>query len=93
MTVDVDIIVAEGADVLQVPAESVFTNGGGRSYVYRIDGHHVRQTAVEVGLASVSSVEIRKGLEEGTAVVVGPIRDLADGIKVEIVREGASEER
>jgi RND family efflux transporter MFP subunit len=93
MTVDVDIIVAESSDVLQVPAESVFTNGGGKSFVYRVDGHRVRQTPVEVGLASVSSIEVRKGLEEGDAVVVGPIRDLGDGMKVEVVRESPDGDR
>jgi RND family efflux transporter MFP subunit len=86
MTVDVDIIVAEAADVLQVPAESVFSNGGGRSFVFRIDGRRVRQTPVQVGLASVSSVEIRDGLEEGAAVVLGPIRGLADGMKVQVAK-------
>jgi HlyD family secretion protein len=87
MTVDVDIIVAEAPDVLQVPAESVFSNGGGRSFVYRVDGRQVRQSPVEVGLASVSSVEIRNGIEEGAAIVVGPLRELDDGMRVEVVGE------
>jgi HlyD family secretion protein len=93
MTVDVDIIVAEASDVLQVPAESVFSNGGGRAFVYRVDERHVRQTPVEVGLASVSSVEIRNGLDEGASVVVGPVRDLVDGMKVRVVEEGATGNR
>jgi RND family efflux transporter MFP subunit len=84
MTVDVEIIVAEAADVLQVPAEAVFSNGN-HSFVYRVSKHRIRKTPVETGLASVAAVEIRGGIEEGDAVVVGPARGLQDDMRVEVV--------
>lgn len=85
MRVDVDIIVAESADALQVPAESVLANGK-KPFVYRIEGRRLRKTPVDVGLSSVSSVEIRSGLEPDDLVVVGPTQGLGDGVLVKIQR-------
>ena len=88
MTVDVEIVVAEAADTLQVPAEAVQTNGSG-SYVYRVDGERLRHTPVRTGLTSVSAVAITDGLEEGALVVVGPIDGLRDGMAITPTRRDA----
>jgi RND family efflux transporter MFP subunit len=82
MTVDVDIIVAEVDSVLQIPAEAISNDGKG-TFVYKIEGDHVRATLVELGLTSVTTAEITAGLDEGDRVVRGPLTDLQDGMRVE----------
>jgi RND family efflux transporter MFP subunit len=89
MMVDVDIIVAEKPSALQVPTEAVFYRDG-QPIVYRIDGNRVRETPVRLGLSSVSATEIADGLPEGTLVVVGPVADIEDGMRVDIQPTGAA---
>jgi RND family efflux transporter MFP subunit len=81
MTIDVEIVVAEAPDALTVPAEAVTTEGA-QSYVYRVDGRHLRKTPVTTGLASVSEIAITAGLDDGALVVVGPVAGLGEGMKV-----------
>jgi len=83
MNVDVEIVVAESARALQVPAEAVLTEDG-TSYVFRIQRGRARRTPVTLGLETVTAVEIVKGLEPGDRVVVAPLRELADGDRVEV---------
>jgi HlyD family secretion protein len=83
MTVDVEIVVAEAANVLQVPADAVFT-AAGSSFVYRVDATRLRQTQVTTGLSSINATEIASGLEDGALVVVGPTTGLSDGAEVQV---------
>jgi RND family efflux transporter MFP subunit len=83
MTVDVDVIVAEAANALQVPAEAVFYRDG-QPFVYRLDKKRVRATPVRLGLSSISVTEITGGLDEGALVVRGPIEGLEDDMRVEV---------
>jgi HlyD family secretion protein len=85
MTVDVEIVVAEDADALQVPAEAVQTQAG-EAFVYRVENRRVRKTPVRTGLSSVSAVAIAGGLDEGALVVVSPVEGLTDGMKVNAER-------
>ncbi|MGH7786022.1 MAG: efflux RND transporter periplasmic adaptor subunit [Candidatus Binatia bacterium] len=82
MTVDVEIVVAEAADALQVPADAVTTQAGA-STVYRLDGNRVRILPVQLGLTSVTASQITSGLAEGDLVVIGPVEALHDGMRVE----------
>ena len=81
MTVDVEIVVDEAPDVLTVPAEAVITEAA-HSFVYRVDGRHLRKMPVTTGLASVSEIAVTAGLDEGALVVVGPTAGLRDGMKI-----------
>jgi HlyD family secretion protein len=83
MTVDVEIVVAEKAGALQVPADAVFTLGG-ESFVYRVDERRARRAQVTTGLSSIDAIEITGGLEEGTRVVVGATPGLEDGARVQV---------
>jgi HlyD family secretion protein len=82
MTVDVDIVVDDVADALQVPAAAVHT-AEGRTYVYVVAGNRAQRTPVELGRASVTSVEIVSGLAPDTPVVLTASNGLRDGSRVE----------
>ncbi len=82
MSVDVDIIVAQAADALQIPAAAV-VRANGTPWVYRIEGSRAERTAVSLGLETVSAVEITEGLDLDDRVVLGPLHGLSDGERVE----------
>jgi HlyD family secretion protein len=83
MTVDVDILVADVADALQVPAMAVH-RGDGAPFVYTVVGDHARRTPVELGRQGISTVEILGGVEPEARVVVGYSSGLEDGVRLEI---------
>lgn len=86
MNVDVEILVREEPDVLQVPSRAIFAAGTG-PFVYRIDGSRVVATPVRLGLSSFTAVEIVAGVPAGADVVLGPVADLRDGMRVAVRRE------
>ena len=90
MMVDVEIVVAEEANALQVPAEAVQTQGR-ETFVYRVDGRRAHKVPVRTGLASVAAVAIAEGLDEGALVVVSPVDGLHDGLRVQPERRDAPE--
>jgi RND family efflux transporter MFP subunit len=76
MSADVTITIATAVDVLTVPSAALSGREGGYSVlVLGTDGTPV-PTAVEVGLVTNTTAEIRSGLAEGTAVVTGTASDL-----------------
>jgi HlyD family secretion protein len=82
MNVDVEIVVAESARALQVPAEAVFREDG-TAFVFRIQRGRARRSPVTLGLETVTAVEVVEGLEPEDRVVVGPLRGIQDGDRVE----------
>jgi HlyD family secretion protein len=82
MSVDVEIVVAESASALQVPAEAVFVTDG-TPHVFRIQKGHARRLPVTLGLETVGAVEVVEGLEPEDRVVLGPLNGLRDGDRVE----------
>ena len=95
MRVDIEIIVAEAEDALQVPSEAIFADGK-KPFVYKLDGRRLKKAPVELGLTSVTSAEIRSGLDENDVIVAEPAQGLGDGVKVKVQRprgEGPGAER
>jgi hypothetical protein len=74
--------VAESGRALQVPPEAVFV-ADGTPYVFRIQDGRARRTPVALGLETVTAVEVVEGLEPEDRVVLGPLRGLQDGDRVE----------
>lgn len=83
MTVDVDIVVANFADVLQVPATAV-RRSDGVSFVYVVAGNEAERRPVRIGRQSISTVEIVGGVDPDTEVVLGHANGLEDGARLEI---------
>lgn len=79
--VEVRIIVAERADVLKVPASSLFRVGTDWA-VYKVEGGHAKRQIVKVGQQNGLEAEILEGLSAGEQVVVYPSDAVAEGVKV-----------
>lgn len=67
------ILIEERPNVLMLQRGQFLETGGGRvAYVLDDDGFAVRKN-IEIGARSLSSVEVRNGLEEGDSVVISSI--------------------
>ncbi|MGA9335279.1 MAG: HlyD family efflux transporter periplasmic adaptor subunit [Rudaea sp.] len=86
--VEVEFLLAQGADLLQVPSSALFRENG-RFAVYRVVDGRARKCYVEIGLRGAAATEIRSGLAPDDTVVAHPDDRIADGIRV----EASSEER
>jgi HlyD family secretion protein len=79
--VEARVVVWEAADVVQVPASSLFRQGEGWAAFVVQDGRaRVRQ--VEIGQRNGATAEVRSGLRAGEQVVVHPPDSVADGMRV-----------
>jgi RND family efflux transporter MFP subunit len=77
MSVEANIVVAEIADAVVLPAEAL-----GDHKVLRIESGRVAPVPVEVGIRSTSSVEIRSGIAAGDVIVSPYLKDLKAGALV-----------
>jgi HlyD family secretion protein len=80
--VEVRIVAWEEAEVLTVPASSLFRHDGGWA-VFQLEGSRVRISPVEVGRSDGRRSQVLSGLGAGDAVVTHPPEALADGMRVE----------
>lgn len=67
MTVEVNIITAEAANALLVPASSVMDGK-----VWLVDGRTITPTKVKTGIANEEGVQILNGLQEGQEILLNP---------------------
>ncbi len=82
MSANVDVRVADKADVLSLPS-NVIIGRGTRRAVYVVDNGFARERTVEIGMSSWERAEIVSGLHEGDEVVATlNAKDLADGVAV-----------
>lgn len=79
--VDARIVLWENPKVLKVPASSLFRLGEHWN-VFAVENGRARRHAVEIDHRNPSEVELTKGLDEGTCVILHPPNDLRDGRKV-----------
>ncbi|OUS75852.1 hypothetical protein B1748_15610 [Paenibacillus sp. MY03] len=68
-TADIVIILLEKENVILIPRSAVLTLIG-RNYVKILDGDSVKEIDVELGINTLSGVEIIEGLEEGQMVIL-----------------------
>ena len=91
LTCDAEIVTSERANVLTVPLQTVVlrSSGGGapdRSGVFVIRGDRVAFVPVTTGVIGGVDIEV-SGVEERTAIVVGPyqvLRELKDGTAIKV---------
>ncbi|MBL9006480.1 MAG: HlyD family efflux transporter periplasmic adaptor subunit [Myxococcales bacterium] len=79
--VEAHIVVWEGAQVVQVPASTVFRHGDGWA-LFRIEGNIARITPVSLGQRTMRDVQIESGLSGGETIIVHPSDKVSDGVKV-----------
>ncbi len=72
MTANVEILIAAADNVLKVPMEAVTQNRRGENIVKVLGKNdQIERRPVEVGLSNGTEIEIRAGLNENEAVVIG----------------------
>jgi HlyD family secretion protein len=76
------IIIWEAERVLKIPSSALFRYGEGWSVFVVENGKAIRRE-VSIGHRSQLEAEVLGGIEEGTAVVVHPTNEIADGASVE----------
>ena len=69
MSAKVEIQIASLDNVLAVPLQAVYTDGG-ESYVFIGDAARYERRAVKVGLSSPDSMQILEGLKSGETVLL-----------------------
>ncbi|HEX5972453.1 MAG TPA: HlyD family efflux transporter periplasmic adaptor subunit [Gemmatimonadaceae bacterium] len=81
MTTANQILTASVPNVLYVPLEAVFSEGG-YQYVYRKDGGRIVRQMIDAGTMNDNEIVVRKGLAKDDVVYLSPPADTA-GIRTE----------
>ncbi len=86
VNVNVSIITARHDNALTVSREAVHDLDGKR-YVYQIAQDKILAQEVQIGLSSLTRVEVVKGITDGTLVALGAInaQPLRNGMEVKVV--------
>jgi len=92
MSVDVDLLVKEKKNTLIVPRSAIVQNKNREMVAFIITKERRRilranETKVEVGIKDPSNIEILSGLKEGDLIAVSNLKDLENGVKVQIEKE------
>jgi multidrug efflux pump subunit AcrA (membrane-fusion protein) len=85
MSVNVDIVAKKSEKTLIVPREALFSKDD-TSYVYTINKNRARQSKIDIGIRSFSSIEALAGVAEGDEVAVTNVAKLKDKGRVKIER-------
>jgi HlyD family secretion protein len=92
LTCDAEILVGEAKDALTVPLQAVVLRGEAgreRAGVFAVADGTARFVPVETGMIGGLEIEVKKGVEEGREIVVGPwqsLKDLRDGAGIRVAR-------
>jgi HlyD family secretion protein len=81
--VEAAFVLWEGADVAQVPANTLFRHENGWA-VFVVEGGVARRRAVEIGHRTGVAAEVLGGLRKGEIVVTHPDETVADGKAVQV---------
>jgi len=80
MTVSIELVVADRAHALVVPAAAVREAAGDAPWVLTVSDGRATRTPVRLGARSASEVELASGVPAGTVIVLTP--DVAPGARV-----------
>jgi HlyD family secretion protein len=85
INVNTTIIANSKEDALTVPREAVREDAG-HSYVYVLQGDHLRRRDLKLGISNLTRVEILSGISEGDLIAVQSFSPspMADGVAVKI---------
>ncbi len=79
--VEARIVVWEDDDVVTVPTSALFRRAGEWN-VFVMNRGRAQRRVIEVGRRSAMEAEVRRGLEEGTVVIVHPSDQVEEGVRV-----------
>jgi HlyD family secretion protein len=77
------IVAWQSDDVLQVPVSALFRRGETWN-LFVVEEGEARLSEVEIGQRTQFEAEIKRGLKEGTQVIVHPSNEITDGTRVTI---------
>jgi HlyD family secretion protein len=85
VNVNATIVAASKDNALTVPREAVREENG-RSYVYVVQGNHLRRSEVHLGLSNLTRVEILSGISQDDVIGVQSFSPspIADGVEFKI---------
>jgi HlyD family secretion protein len=83
--VDVNFVVSRVNSALQVPNGAIKENQDGTSYVWTVQGSKAVRMPVETGIKNDTAIEVKKGLEADSLVIVNVPDSLRDQQKITVV--------
>ena len=85
--VTVTVTTSSQPNVLSIPREALFTQGG-QPYVYKVVDNYLVKTNVQIGTPTLTQVAILSGLREGDQVATGTTsgQPLQEGIPIKAMR-------
>lgn len=82
MSAEVKLSIEKQEDTINIPKKSVFEEDG-QQYVYIANSDNIAvKTAVETGIETEKTIEIKSGLNQEDIVVIGGITLISDGTKI-----------
>lgn len=86
VNVNVNIVTAQRENALTVAREAVHDLNGKR-YVYKIVDHKLQAQEVQIGISSLTHVQITQGVSDGEQIALGAVNGapLRSGIEVKVV--------
>jgi len=87
VNVNVSIVTARHSNILTVSREAVHDLNGKR-YVYKIEGDKLEAQEVQIGISSLTRVEITQGVSENMQIALGAVNaaPLRSGMEVKVVQ-------
>jgi HlyD family secretion protein len=86
--VDVSFVTSRSPSTLSVPMGAVRKNEDGSSYVWTVQGSKAVRAPIEEGIRTETAVEVKKGLDANSLVIMRVPDTLRDQDKVEVARIG-----
>lgn len=85
--VTVTVTTSSQANVLSIPREALFSQGG-KPYVFKVEHDELVKTPVVTGTPNLTQVAILSGLHEGDAVAMGSTtgQPLQEGLPIKVVQ-------
>ncbi len=85
--VTVTVTTASQPNVLSIPREALFSQGG-KPYVYKVVDNELVRTSVQIGTPNLTQVAILSGLNEGDRVATGTTsgQPLQEGLPIKVMR-------
>jgi RND family efflux transporter MFP subunit len=83
--VDVNFVVSRVNSALQVPNGAIKQNQDGTNYVWTVQGSKAVRMPVETGIKNETAIEVKKGLEADSLVIVNVPDSLKDQQKITVV--------
>lgn len=91
-TVKLSVVSDEAADVMTVPVDTIYYEGGD-AYVYTYEDGTIHRVPVEVGIYDSEKAEILSGIDGSTMVLTTWNSELYDGASATLESEASAEEQ